>query len=156
VSVASSAADRVGARARTHQSASWEITMLNNSSMLAVAAAAWLAAGSAALADVKDYEFQLVQSEIKIGDAVIAVRIVHRPSGKPAPDAVIFSKRLDMAPDNMATMTTPLEPIEASETGVYRFKTKLTMEGRWQLSVAAKLQGETGTLQGRLILKALP
>jgi hypothetical protein len=30
------------------------------------------------------------------------------------------------------------------------------MEGRWQLSVAAKLQGETGTLQGRLILKALP
>jgi hypothetical protein len=53
-------------------------------------------------------------------------------------------------------MTTPLEPVEAGEPGVYRFKTKLTMGGRWQLSVAAKLQGETGTLQGRLILKAVP
>jgi hypothetical protein len=56
----------------------------------------------------------------------------------------------------MATMMTPLEAIEGGDPGVYRFKTTLTMEGRWQLSVAAKLQGETGTLQGRLILKALP
>ena len=130
--------------------------MLKPLPFFAVAATLWLAAVSAALADIKDYEFQLVQNEIKSGEAIVAVRVVHKPSGKPVPDAVIFSKRLDMAPENMATMTTPLEPVETSEPGVYRFKTKLTMEGRWQLSVAAKLQGESGTLQGRLILKAVP
>lgn len=130
--------------------------MLKPLSFLAVAATLWLAAVSAALADIKDYEFQLVQNEIKSGEAIVAVRVVHKPTGKPVPDAVIFSKRLDMAPENMATMTTPLEPVENSEPGVYRFKTKLTMDGRWQLSVAAKLQGESGTLQGRLILKAVP
>lgn len=130
--------------------------MLKPSSMLAATATLWLAAGTAAFADTKDYEFQLIQSEVKSGEAIVAVRIMHKPSGKLVPEAVIFAKRLDMAPENMATMTTPLEPVEASEPGVYRFKTKLTMEGRWQLSVAAKLQGETGTLQGRLILKAVP
>lgn len=130
--------------------------MLKPLSFFAVAATLWLAAASAALADIKDYEFQLVQNEIKSGEAIVAVRVVHKPTGKPVPEAVIFSKRLDMAPDNMATMTTPLEPVETSEPGVYRFKTKLTMEGRWQLSVAAKLQGESGTLQGRLIIKAVP
>ncbi|MFO1097183.1 MAG: FixH family protein [Xanthobacteraceae bacterium] len=130
--------------------------MLKPLPFFAVAATLWLAAVSAALADIKDYEFQLVQNEIKSGEAVVAVRVVHKPTGKPVPEAVIFSKRLDMAPDNMATMTTPLEAVETSEPGVYRFKTKLTMEGRWQLSVAAKLQGESGTLQGRLIIKAVP
>lgn len=130
--------------------------MLKPLPFFAVAATLWLAAVSAALADIKDYEFQLVQNEIKSGEAIVAVRVVHKPTGKPVPEAVIFSKRLDMAPENMATMTTPLEPVETSEPGVYRFKTKLTMDGRWQLSVAAKLQGESGTLQGRLILKAVP
>lgn len=130
--------------------------MLKPLPFFAVAATLWLAAVSAALADIKDYEFQLVQNEIKSGEAIVAVRVVHKPTGKPVPDAVIFSKRLDMAPENMATMTTPLEPVENNEPGVYRFKTKLTMDGRWQLSVAAKLQGESGTLQGRLILKAVP
>lgn len=130
--------------------------MLKPLPFFAVAATLWLAAVSAALADIKDYEFQLVQNEIKSGEAIVAVRVVHKPTGKPVPEAVIFSKRLDMAPDNMATMTTPLEPVDTSEPGIYRFKTKLTMEGRWQLSVAAKLQGESGTLQGRLILKAVP
>ena len=130
--------------------------MLKPLPFFAVAATLWLAAVSAALADIKDYEFQLVQNEIKSGEAIVAVRVVHKPTGKPVPEAVIFSKRLDMAPDNMATMTTPLEPVENNEPGVYRFKTKLTMDGRWQLSVAAKLQGESGTLQGRLIIKAVP
>lgn len=130
--------------------------MLKPLPFFAVAATLWLAAVSAALADIKDYEFQLVQNEIKSGEAIVAVRVVHKPTGKPVPEAVIFSKRLDMAPDNMATMTTPLEPVDTSEPGIYRFKTKLTMEGRWQLSVAAKLQGESGTLQGRMIIKAVP
>jgi hypothetical protein len=117
----------------------------------------WIALTSAALADVKDYEFQLVQSEMKKGDgAIIAVRLVNKKSGKPVPDAVIFAKRIDMAPDAMQEMTSPLEQLPSTEPGVYRFKTDLTMQGRWRLSLGAKVQGEEGTVATQLVLKALP
>ena len=114
-------------------------------------------AGSAtvARADAKDYEFQLVQKETKKGDgAVVAVRLVDKRTGKPVPDAVIFAKRIDMAPDGMPTMTAPLEQLPSTEPGVYRFKTNLMMEGGWQLSLGAKVQGETGTVENKLVLKA--
>jgi hypothetical protein len=116
-------------------------------------------AGSAtvARADPKDYEFQLVHKEMKKGDgAVVAVRLVDRRTGKPVSDAVIFAKRIDMAPDGMPTMTAPLEPLPLTEPGVYRFRTNLAMEGGWQLSLGAKVQGETGTVENKLVLKATP
>jgi YtkA-like len=110
-----------------------------------------------ALAGANDYEFQLVQSEVKKGDgAIVTVRLVNRRSGKPVSDAVIAARRIDMAPDGMAEMAAPLEQLSSTEPGVYRFKTDLSMEGRWQLSLAAKVQGETGTVQSRLVLRAVP
>ena len=117
----------------------------------------WAVFSPAALADVKDYEFQLVQSEMKKGDgAIVAVRLVNKKSGKLVPDAVIFAKRIDMAPDAMQEMTAPLEQLPSTEPGVYRFKTDLMMQGRWQLSLGAKVQGEDGTVEAKLVLKALP
>ncbi len=114
--------------------------------------------GSATLAraDIKDYEFQLVDKTVKKGDAVISVRLVHKPDGKPVPDAVIFAKRLDMAPDGMETMKTTIEPMPSTEPGIYKFKAEVTMEGGWRLSLAAKVQGETGTVENRLAIKAMP
>jgi YtkA-like len=91
----------------------------------------WVVVSAAARADVKDYEFQLVQSEIKKGDgAIVAVRLVNKKSGKPVTDAVIFAKRIDMAPDAMQEMTAPLEQLPSTEPGVYRFKTDLMMQWR--------------------------
>ena len=116
--------------------------------------AALFAMASTALADSKDYEFQLVDKEVKQGEATIAVKLVHKPSGRAIPDAVIFAKRIDMGPDDMAAMTAPLEPLASTEPGVYRFKTDLTMAGNWALSLGAKVQGETGTVENKLILKA--
>lgn len=113
-------------------------------------------AASPAFADVKDYEFQLVQSEAKKGDATIAVRLVNKKTGKTVPDAVIIAKRIDMAPDGMAEMATKIDQVPSSEPGVYRFKANLSMEGRWQLSLGAKVQGETATVQSKLVLKATP
>jgi hypothetical protein len=108
-------------------------------------------------AELQDYEFQLVQPELKQADAaVVEVRLLHKPSGRSVPDAIVFARRIDMAPDGMPTMTAPLEPVPATEPGTYRFKTNLMMEGGWQLSLAAKVQGETGTVQNRLVLKAVP
>ena len=118
---------------------------------------ALIGSSTLARADAKDYEFQLVQKEMKKGDgAIVAVRLVDKRTGKPVPDAVIFAKRIDMAPDNMPTMTAPLEPLPSTEPGVYRFKTNLMMEGGWQLSLGAKVQGETGTVENKLVLKATP
>ena len=121
-----------------------------------VAAVLTLAMAASAAADIKDYEFQLVTQEASKGDAVIAVKLVHKPSGRAIPDAVIFAKRIDMAPDNMAAMTAPLELMPTDVSGSYRFKSHLTMAGQWALSLAAKVQGEEGTVQGRLILRAAP
>ena len=131
---------------------------LSTSTRAVLAALIVLAAAmnTAALADIKDYEFQLVEKTLKEGEAVLSVRLIDKKSGKPVPDAVIFASRLDMAPDGMAAMTTKLETLPPTDPGIYRFKTNLSMQGRWQLSLGAKVQGETGTLENKLILEATP
>jgi hypothetical protein len=110
-----------------------------------------------AWAGASDYEFQLVSKELKAGaPAEITVRLIHKPDGKPVSEAVIFTTRLDMGPDGMEAMTTPVEKVAGGEPGIYRFKAKLTMEGGWAFSLAAKVQGEPDTVQGKLLVKALP
>ena len=115
-----------------------------------------LASASPLFAGVQDYEFQLVQNEAKKGDAIVAVRLVNKRTGKAVPDAVIAAKRIDMAPDGMADMAGRIEQLPSTEPGVYRFKANLSMQGSWQLSLAAKVQGENGTVESKLVLKVLP
>lgn len=121
----------------------------------ASAALLGLVLAGTARADIKDYEFQLVKDELKQGDVVLDVRLIDKRTGKPVPDAVIFAKRLDMAPDSMEEMATKIEQLPSPEPGVYRFKAKLSMAGGWRLSLGAKVQGETGTLDNKLVLKAV-
>jgi hypothetical protein len=135
------------------------MTILTRRSVLTAAPIALLPAPliSPLLAGVQDYEFQLVQGEVKRGDgAIIAVRLVNKGSGKPVPDAVIAAKRIDMTPDGMADMAGRIEQLPSNEPGVYRFKANLSMQGSWQLSLAAKVQGENGTVESKLVLKVLP
>lgn len=109
----------------------------------------------ATFAGAADYVFEVVQAELTRGDDVtVAVRLVHKPTGKLVPDAVIFRTRIDMAPDNMAEMVSPVTPVDSKEPGMYAFKTDLPMPGRYQFSLAAKVQGEPDTVVGKVILKA--
>ena len=111
---------------------------------------------AAAWAGAADYAFEPVAAELKKGDDVtIAVRLLHKPSGKPVAGAVIIRTRVDMGPDNMADMVSPVAALPASESGVYAFKTDLPMAGRYLLSVAAKVQGEPETVVGKVIFKAV-
>jgi hypothetical protein len=113
--------------------------------------------GTPARAEIKDYEFQLVQPNVKKRDGtIVAVRLMNKKTGKPVGNAVIFAKRIDMAPDGMASMTAPIEQVPSAEPGVYRFKASLPMAGGWQLSLGAKVQGETGSVENKLMLKAMP
>jgi hypothetical protein len=108
-----------------------------------------------AFADIKDYEFQLVDQTVQAGaDKVITVRLVDKKSGKTVPDAVIFATRLDMAPDGMQEMVTKVTPMPGKEPGTYGFKANFSMAGRWQLSLGAKVQGETGTVESKLVVTA--
>lgn len=110
---------------------------------------------SAAFAGANDYAFEPVKADVKKGDGVtVAVRLVHKPTGKPVPDAVLVSTRIDMAPDGMAEMASPLTPVPSPEPGVYAFKTELSMAGRWLLSIAAKVQGEPETVVGKITFRA--
>jgi YtkA-like len=121
----------------------------------ALIAAAVAGTSTAALADIKDYKFELVDQSVQTGpDKVITVRLVNTKTGKPIPDAVIFASRLDMAPDGMQEMATKVTPMPGTEPGTYRFKATLSMAGRWQLSLGAKVQGETGTVENKLVITA--
>jgi hypothetical protein len=114
-------------------------------------------AGSATIAraDIKDYEFQLVDQTVQAGpDKTITVRLINKATGKPVPGAVIFTTRLDMAPDGMQEMATKIAPMPGGEPGTYKFKATFGMAGRWQLSLGAKVQGETGTVENKLVITA--
>jgi YtkA-like len=123
--------------------------------LMALAVSSIVCFGSIARADIRDYEFQLLDQAIKAGpDKIITVRLMNKATGKPVPDAVIFATRLDMAPDGMAEMATRITPVPAIEPGTYRFKATLSMAGGWQLSLGAKVQGETGTVDNKLVIRA--
>ena len=108
-----------------------------------------------ARADIKDYEFRLAEPTVTVGkDKIVAVQLVNKKTGKPVPDAVIFATRLDMAPDGMAEMATKIVREPGGEPGSYRFKAAFGMEGRWLLSIGAKVQGETGTVEGKFVITA--
>jgi len=109
----------------------------------------------AARADINDYEFQLVAPTVQTGaDKIVTVRLVNKKTGKPVSDAVIFASRLDMAPDGMQEMVTKVTAMPGAAPGTYSFKANFSMAGRWQLSLGAKVQGETGTVESKLVVTA--
>ncbi|RFC63818.1 FixH family protein [Mesorhizobium denitrificans] len=120
-----------------------------------LALASLIVASQATKAAPEDYEFQLVENEVKPGsEAIVAVRLVDKRTGAPVENAVIFTTRMDMAPGGMEAMTTPVETVPSEQPGIYRFKTNLVMSGDWRFSIAAKVQGETGTIESKLIVTA--
>ena len=95
-----------------------------------------------------NYRLEALNPRLPIGeDVTLVVRLVHAPTGKPVPGAVIFRTRLEMSPDGMGDMAGPLTPVASSEPGVWRYSTKLTMAGEWAMTVQAKVPGETETVR---------
>ena len=114
-----------------------------------------IAVTGSALAGANDYVFEPVKAEVRKGDGVIvSVRLKNKATGKLVSDAIIVQKRIDMSPDAMGEMVSPVTPVSSNEPGVYSFKTDLSMEGRWLLSIAAKVQGEPETVVGKVTFRA--
>jgi hypothetical protein len=121
----------------------------------AAAAVATISVASVAWAAGDDYRFELASPPpgAAAGNAVVEVRLVHVPDGKPVPDAVVFRTRLDMGPDGMPTMTGPAKLLPAaSGPGVYAFEIEPSMAGKWALTLAAKVQGEPETVSGSIMI----
>jgi hypothetical protein len=121
----------------------------------ALAGLALAHAVSPARAGAGDYAFEPVSREVRNGPgSELAVRLLHKPTGKPVADAVIFRTRLDMSPEDMAAMTAKHEALPSTEPGVYRFLADLTMAGNWALKLMTKVQGERDTIEGSVVFTA--
>src|SRR5439155_13386979 len=102
-----------------------------------------------AIAAAQDYRFEAAGPPAKSGKAtIVKIRLVHLPDSKPVSGAVIFQTRFDMGPDGMAEMTAPAKVVRANEANLYQLELEPAMGGNWALSLSAKVQGETETVNG--------
>lgn len=124
----------------------------------ALAGAVFMAAvglTSPVLAGAKDYAFEPVAAEVKNGkDVMMAVRLIHKPTGKPVDGAVFFRTRLDMTLDKMPDLTAQLTALPSTEPGIYKFRADLTMVGPWTLKLMAKVPGESETVEGTVVFRS--
>lgn len=128
---------------------------MNRIVAFALAGFAIIIGTSAVYAAPADYEFQPVAVEVKKGTGrELAVRLVHKPSGKPVEGAVIFHTRLDMSPDSMGEMMAKHIAMPSGTLGIYRFKADFTMAGGWALKLQAKVPGESETIEGTVVFQA--
>ena len=115
----------------------------------AIATASGLAMPARVLAAAQDYRFEAAGPPAKSGKAtIVKIRLMHLPDGKPVPGAVIFQTRFDMGPDGMASMTAPAKLVRSSDASLYQVELEPQMGGNWALSLSAKVQGETETVNG--------
>ena len=109
------------------------------------------------LGNSDDYVFQLVESELPVGNRIeFSVRIINRATGEPVTDAMIFANRIDMTPDGKPDRDTHLAALSTEIPGIYRFRANLVEAGNWQLTLLAMIPGAESMIEGRMILKAVP
>ncbi len=137
--------------------AGWLLNTSVSRRSLARASAFTLTAAFGAQAGAKDYSFAIVGTDLQSGEGrAIWVSLKDLRRNLPVSDAVIFATRLDMAPEGMASMKVRVALMPGKDAGIYRMKADLEMSGNWRLQVAAKVQGETETVQAELTLEVQP
>ena len=86
------------------------------------------------------------------------VRIEVRLKGidpAPAPeDITVTSVEIDMGPDGMAMMKSPIKSVLSTEPGVLAFEADLTMGGRWALTLTATVKGQSAPVSGSVVFNA--
>jgi hypothetical protein len=131
--------------------------MTRKFALTGAAVAVLVSLNSSVLAGADDYAFEAIKTEIKSSNvATVALRLVHKPSGKPVPDAVIVQTRIVMAHDGGAEMASAFLPLPSPEPGVYAFKAPLTMAGSWSLFIAARVEGEPELVVGKINFRVTP
>ena len=125
-----------------------------NKQLRAVIAAVGIIAAAAVHAAPQDYRFEMIGTPAASGGkSIVQLRLMHVPDKKPVAGAVVFETKADMGPDGMPTMTASAKALPETTPGVYRVEVQPDMAGNWAISVAAKVQGETGTVRGSVTAK---
>lgn len=120
---------------------------------LSLGVVAGVAVSAPAFAAAKDYRFELFgKPQAAGGKDVVQIRLVHTPGDRPVSNAVVFETKADMAPDGMATMTSPVNAQSPGKSGVYRFEIEPGASGKWAIRLAAKAPGEPEALRGVVIV----
>lgn len=104
-----------------------------------------------------EYKFQFVSEEIRVGKGIRIEVALTGSDGQPVPveRVEITSTRLDMGPDGMAMMDTPLTPVSSDKPGVFAFETDIVMAGRWALTIEATIEGQSEPVKGEVIYTAV-
>lgn len=107
------------------------------------------------------YRFELVgQPRTTGGKSTVSVRILHAADKKPVTGAIIIQSRADMGPIGMAAMTAPIKAMPSATPGVYTFEVAngpvWKKPDKWELSFSAKVQGETQTVHGAVVVTLSP
>jgi hypothetical protein len=130
------------------------MSFIHRAAGAAALAATLLARIVGADAAAGDYRFELVGNPEAVGGkSIVTVRLTHAPDSEPVAGAVIIQTRADMSPDGMKEMIAPVKTLPPKDPGVYRFEIEPGMAGGWQLTLAAKVQGETETVRGAVTVK---
>jgi predicted metal-binding membrane protein len=127
--------------------------------IVGVGVAAWgvvlLATATLTIAAPNDYRFEAVEVQASgAGKSTIVVRLVHVQDKKPVDGAVILESKTDMSPSGMADMLGKVTAIPSDQSGLYRFLIETGMAGKWQLILAAKVQGEASPITGKITYDA--
>lgn len=123
-------------------------------SLAAAASIAITLVATAAYAAKGDYVFEPLPAEVRTGNGIeLAVRIIHKPTGKPVEGVVLFRTRIDGSPHNMGSMTAKHKAVPSNEPGVYKFRADFGMAGNWAFKLMAKVPGENDTVEGTVIFK---
>lgn len=117
-------------------------------------------APSVASAAASDYRFALAGPAGKSGDkSIVSVKLVHVPDGKAVSGAILIGEKADMSPIGMAAMTASVTAMP-EKNGIYPFAIQngsvWNKPDNWSLSLDAKVQGETQTVHGSVIVKLIP
>lgn len=110
--------------------------------------------GISALLAGESYRWEAVTAEVAAAPGQqFSIRLIG-PGGAALDGVEIIDARLDMAPEGMAAMDTPLTPETSREAGTFTYRADFTMAGRWALHVKAKLPGNSEEVPGEIILVA--
>lgn len=107
-------------------------------------------------AQPQTYRFEAVSADIATGPSVrVEVQLLD-PDGQPVPTELIAvtSTRLDMGPDGMAAMDTPLKAGISDKNDVLAFEAEIPMAGGWALTIEAKIKGVEAPVKGVVVYKA--
>jgi Cu(I)/Ag(I) efflux system membrane fusion protein len=118
----------------------------------AVLALVFLTPLQSVIAESPKPHWEAVQADVSTGKSVrLEVRLAGVKAPPAASDITVTSKRLDMGPDGMESMTAPLKQVAATTPGVVAFETDIPMAGRWALTITAKVDGQPEPVSGTVV-----